>query len=333
MSHVHALDPDMAGKVRAGVGEAGWSDAGVADLAARQHGVVARRQLADLGFTRHAIDDRLAAGRLHVLHRGVYAVGHRRLSRRGHWMAAALAAGPGALLSHRSAAAPWGLIQPPSTLPHVLVFNGRRRHSGLILHQSRSLTDADRAVIDNIPVTSLARTLFDFAATEPQHRFDRAVEEAERRGVFDLRAVERLLARFPRAPGRKALFSSLATFQEPAFTRSDTEREFLKLVRRAGLPAPAMNLSVAGHEVDAYWANERLIVELDAFGTHGTPQAFERDRLRDDDLALAGIEVRRITWRRVQDAPGEVAGRLAAHLARRRRELGAFPTELSATPR
>jgi very-short-patch-repair endonuclease/predicted transcriptional regulator of viral defense system len=289
----------------------------VAELATRQHGVVARDQLVRIGYGADAIDFRIDRGRLHVVHRGVYAAGHPGLSLRGRWMAAVLCAGPAAVLSHRSAAALWGLMKP-SAHPTEVTATAERKHPGLRTHVT-SLTAADRTIHDGIPVTSVARTLLDLAAVAPG-RLDRALEESERLELFDLREVEELLARSRGRRGVARLRIALAVYREPVFSRSELERRFLRLVRRESLPLLAMNCNVAGHEVDALWPEEQLIVELDGYEYHRTRRAYEDDRLRDDNLALAGHDVVRLTWSRLNEP--DLGDRLHAHLARRRRELG-----------
>jgi hypothetical protein len=168
----------------------------------------------------------------------------------------------------------------------------------------------------------LARTLLDLAATLPRRRLDRVLERSEELGRFDLVAAEDLLARVAHHPGVVPLRDALALYRpNPAFTRSGVEDRFLSLVESAGLPAPAMNCNVAGLELDAYWGPERFAVELDVFETHGTRAAFARDRLRQEDLLLAGIEVDRITGDRLEREPRRVMERLARLLAQRRELL------------
>ena len=286
-------------------------------MAASQHGVVARYQLVQIGYGPDAIDFRIDRGRLHVVHRGVYAVGHPVCSLRGRWMAAVLCAGPAAVLSHRSAAALWGLTKP-STHPPEVTAGAERQRPGLRTHVA-SLTADDRTTHDAIPVTSLARTLLDLAAVAPG-LLERALEEAERLGLFDLRAVDELMSRSAGRRGVARLRAALAGFREPVALESELERRFLRLVRRADLPGPAFRAFVAGYEVDAVWWEERLVVELDGYKFHRTRAAWERDRIRDDDLGLAGFKVVRLTWSRL-DEP-DLGNRIRAHLARRRSELG-----------
>jgi predicted transcriptional regulator of viral defense system len=283
----------------------------VAALAGRQHGVVSARQLAALGMAPNAIGRRVRTGRLHRLHRGVYAVGHLALTQRSRELAAVLACGPRALLSHRSAGCLWGLL--PGRPPKIEVTAPRtgRPRDGLVVHRSRVVDRDDRAVIDAVPVTGVARTLVDLADVLTPSELARAVEQAEILRVFDLRALERTLARLPGRAGPHRLRRVLVDYApDPAFTRSEAERRFLRLCAAHGLPHPAANLWIAGHEVDLYWADAAVAVEVDGAAYHRTARAFRQDRARDRALAAQGIQVTRVTWRDLED---ETA--LAAELA------------------
>jgi Transcriptional regulator, AbiEi antitoxin len=240
----------------------------IGELALRQHGVVSRQQLLHLGFSRRAVDRLRTSGWLRPVHRGVYATASR-LDLRGQWFAALLACGPSAVLSHRSAAALWGLLSD-GRLIDVTTTRSRVRRSGIVMHRIHSLNAQDRAVHEGIPVTSVARTLLDLAAFVVPRRLERAVEQAERLGFFDLREVERLEARSRGRAGWPLLRATLEAYREPAPTRSEFERRFLALCRQVWLPAPAINVFVAGHEVDAVWYDQRLVVELDGHEFHRT---------------------------------------------------------------
>jgi hypothetical protein len=165
-------------------------------------------------------------------------------------------------------------------------------------------------------VTSVTRTLLDLAEIVPRRHLDRALENAERRSLFDLTAVERLIARSQGRHGLRALTAALRDYRPPAFTRSELERRFLDLCKEAGLPRPAANLFLAGWEVDMSWPDRRLIVELDGHDSHRTRAAFERDRKRDASLQLAGYRVLRITHRRLEAEPAEVMGAVCRLLDR-----------------
>jgi very-short-patch-repair endonuclease len=181
----------------------------------------------------------------------------------------------------------------------------------------------DRAALKDIPVTSLARTLLDLAPMLSPAQLERALERAEELGRFDLVALEDLLGRAGHHPGVAKLRRALAIYrdQDPAFVRSKLERRFRGLVKQAELPLPSMNLNVAGYEVDAYWGSERFVVELDVYETHGSHAAFERDRLRQEDLKLRGVEMIRVTGPRLDREPEAIIERVAAHLELRRRQL------------
>jgi len=224
-------------------------------------------------------------------------------------MAAVLACGPGAALSHRSALELQGAAKPSQRLPAVTVPGEGRSTAGIEVHRSRTLTPADRTTIDNIPCTSVARTLLDFAEVASPKQLARAVE-AERLRIFDGRAVERVLSRASGRHGATRLREALADWTDPAFTRSDVERMMLDLIAEAGLPTPNANTFVAGHEVDLHWPEQRLVVEIDSLGWHSTRPALERDRIRDADYDEAGFRVRRFTARQIERDPAFVVDRV-----------------------
>lgn len=292
-------------------------DRAIAELAGRQHGVVARRQLLALGLTKQSVDWRLATLRLHGVHYGVYAVGHRLLTPHGRWLAAVLAAGPGAVLSHRSAAALWQLRPATGSRVDVTVgVCGRRSRPQIAVHATRNLLHRDRAEQARIPVTSVARTLLDLAEVLSGPQLARAVEEAERLQLMDLHAIEDVCRRGTGRRGLSALGALLNDYRGPApATRSELERAFLDLCHVHGLPRPLVNQFVAGFEVDAFWPRQRLVVELDGYAFHRTRGAFERDRARDAALQLAGCRVLRFTHRRLEREPAEVAATLRRMLA------------------
>ncbi|HUC00603.1 MAG TPA: type IV toxin-antitoxin system AbiEi family antitoxin domain-containing protein, partial [Solirubrobacterales bacterium] len=288
----------------------------LAALAKRQHGVVSIRQLKRLGYSKQSVSRATIEGRFHLLHHGVYAVGHTDLSPQAECLAAVLGGGPGALLSHYSAAWLLGLLKTSPVPVHVTGPVARRHRSSIRQHRSRTLIDEDRGLEKGIPVTSVPRTALDLS---PRLRFDRLqrlLKRSEELKAFDLLAFESLLARNKGHRGARPLRRALATYRPPRFTRSGLEDQFLDLVERAGLPRPVSNYSVAGHELDVYWPDHRFAVELDVFETHGTRQSFEDDRVRDEDLTLAGIEVRRVTGQRLEREPERVLDRLAQLLAR-----------------
>jgi len=280
----------------------------LAELAARQHGVVAARQLRELGFTRPSIQRRTDAGRLHRLHRGVYAAGHTKLSVRARWMAAVLACGLDVVLSHAAAVALRGLRTVPSG-PIDVSAPGPHKVHGVRCHVTRSLPEQDRTRIDAIPVTSLERTLLDQAENLRSQRLRSLLEAAQQRDLLDVRSLNALIARSPGRRGVKPLAEALAQLtDEPPWTQSELERRFLELVRDAGLPEPQANVLVAGELVDFSWAAQRLVVEVDGYRFHKTRSSFEADRRRDAGLQIVGRRVVRITARRIEhDSRGLIA--------------------------
>lgn len=313
----NALYGDMRGKMR--------SHHRMAALAGKQHGVVGRGQLLALGWSEDTIERACESGQLHRLHRGAYAVGHVSLSDHGRCLAAVISCGPRALLSGSSAAWLWDLISPCPKIVDVTVPARGHRRRGLRLHHAPAINAADRAMRAGIPVTAIPRTLLDIAASDRPARLERAIERSEQLELFDLRAVEALLGRTRGHHGQGPLKRALVTYQEPAFTRSRLEKRFLRLVRETKLPRPSTNVFIAGFELDAYWPEERFAVELDTYDFHGGHAAFERDRKRQEDLKLAGIEMTRITGTRISREPRNVANRLQALLAQRRRDLRRSP--------
>jgi very-short-patch-repair endonuclease len=198
--------------------------------------------------------------------------------------------------------------------------HGHRR-ARIRVHHAPTLGGEERVRQERLPTTTLPRTLLDLAATGSKARLEIALERADRIGRLDLVGIDAMLGRNRDARGSRRLRRALDLYRDPASTRATTERRFLALVRKAGLPRPEINLFIAGHEIDAYWERERFAVELDGWDTHRTRAAFERDPLRLEDLKLAGIDAIRITARRIEREPGRVGKRLAVLLERRRRDL------------
>lgn len=293
----------------------------IAGLAQRQHGVVERGQLVELGFTRSAITRLSQAGWLHRVHPVVYAVGHRRLTVEGTYMAAVLACGPAGVLSHRAAAALWGL-RPSSASIEVTVGTTARRVPGLRVHRSRRLQADDITHQDRIPVTTVPRTLLDLAAVIPPDHLHKALDRAERLRLFDLGEIEAVLARARGRLGAGALRRALGAWR-PDHMRSELERRFALVVRRRGLPPPQTNVLVDGetatHEVDAFWAEHGLAVQLDGWEFHHTRRDREHDAESDTDLELTGLRVMRLTWDDVTTREARTVRRLAPLLANCRR--------------
>lgn len=288
------------------------------DLAARQHGVVSIRQLEELiGLSRHAVSRAETAGWVHRLYRGVYAVGHTDLSLHGRCLAAVLGAGPDALLSHWSAAWLWGLgVRHPVPL-HVTSASAGRSKAKLGVHRARNLADEDRGLREGIPVTSVARTLLDMTPLVDARRLARFLEGAEDRGLLAVGAIDSVLARNRGNRGARRLERAVASYAPAPWARSEFERRFVAAVEAAGLPRPATGWNEVGLELDVYWLEAAFAVELDAWETHGTRGAFERDRERDVKLALAGIATIRVSERRFRRHREEVMETVATLLRRR----------------
>jgi very-short-patch-repair endonuclease len=284
-------------------------DWAIADLAVRQHGVVSTAQLRAAEITWTSISTRVKAGRLHRVHRGVYAVGHEALSQEGRWMAAVLAAGTGnpsgrvtilaawgAVLSHRSAAELWELLPREGGPVHVIRAGdgGRRSRPGLRIHRSRSLGSAQTRLRLGIPVTSPARTLDDLRAAVPSRVLRRATRQAELVGLLS------------------------GSSQHSDRTRSDLERDFLSFCRAHRIPPPEVNVRVERFTVDFLWRRERLVVETDSYRYHRGTVAFEDDHRRDLRLRRLGLVVHRYTGDQLGDCPAEIARELRQSLGRGR---------------
>jgi predicted transcriptional regulator of viral defense system len=294
----------------------------VARLANRQHGVVSIRQLEQrLGFSHQAVIRAVDARRLHRIHRGVYAVGHTDRSLKGECLAAMLVVGPGALLSYHSAGWLWGLWTRSPKPIHVTAFVPRHHPTpqGITRHRARNLVDDDRALVDGIPVTSVARTLLDLAWKLKGDQLRRVLERAEDLGLLDLDTIHAVIERNRGHLGAKRLRYALAIYERPIWTRSEFERRFVDHLVASGLPRPATGWNELGHELDVYWPDLGFGIELDTWDTHGTRDAFERDHDRDLDLALAGIETIRISERQFRREPGEITDKVANLLSRRQR--------------
>src|SRR4051812_45545996 len=275
-------------------------DLEIAALAGRQFGVASRAQLLAAGLSAREIERRMQAGRLQALHRGVYAVGHRVLRVEGHWMAAVLACGEDAALSHQTAPAVWELRRVGSGVIHVTVpgDSGRKRRPGIKVHRSVTLSARDVTRVRGLPVTTVARTIIDLSSTLNPDDLEELVHRADERGLVDFRDL--------RAARSASLQAVLRAF-DPAPTRSALERRFLKLCREHQITRPAVNQFIEGYLVDFLWRDRRLIVEVDGYEHHGTRKRFESDRERDVVLGARGWAVRRFTWRQLEERPSWVA--------------------------
>jgi very-short-patch-repair endonuclease len=281
-------------------------------LAGRQHGVVSRAQLRALGLSGSAVHDRVPDGRLYRLHRGVYAVRHPTITQEGRFMAAVLACGQGAVLSHGSAAAHWKL--PWRKTPRIDVTvagtGGRARRRLIVIHRS-SLPDDEIAVKEGIAVTTPARTIIDLADISPRRALERAIDEAQylKLDLSALRAVQ----------GRRGsgLLRAVLAEHEPGSTRtrSPLEELFLAFCKRHDLPRPKVNTKIAGYEVDFAWTKQKVAVETDGRAAHIRAATFESDRARDLELTAAGWRPIRLTKRRLKTEAEAVASQLRRLLA------------------
>lgn len=293
----------------------------MSQVARRQHGVVSTRQLAEFGFPPRTITRWAQDGKLHRLHRGVYAVGHEALSWEGRLFGAVLANEP-AVASHRTAAWIWGVLRARPGTFHLTAPTRRHRKERVVVHFAR-LAPEDVMTVGAIPVTSPARTVLDLAPDESTRDLGRLLQRTDEHELLDRRRFEALLARAGGHPGRAKLAEALSLYQPEAATlRSDVERRFRRLVLAAGLPSPQTNVVVEGYELDTYWEAEGFAVEIDSYATHGSRLSFEEDPKRVDDLLLAGIETIRVTDVRLEREPRQTIARIADHLARRRATIG-----------
>jgi very-short-patch-repair endonuclease len=269
--------------------ESATADVRVAKIAARQHGIVSIAQIIAVGIGRSGVGRRVQTGRLHRVHHGVYAVGHAGLGDHGRWTAAVLACGTNAVLSHRSAAALWGLLPARAGAVDVSVAGegGRRRQRGIRVHRSRTLTPEVTTRRQNIPVTAPARTIADPRRTARPELVRRAARQA---AVLGIEIPEDL---------------------DADGTRSELERRFLRICRRYRIPPPRVNARVGGYLVDFFWPAHRLIVETDGYRYHRGRVAFEEDRARDVKLRMLGHEVIRFTNRQLAEDSAGVAGAVA----------------------
>jgi very-short-patch-repair endonuclease len=302
-------------------------------LAAAQHGVVSRSQLLALGFSTAAIRHRLRTGRLHRVRHGVYAVGRGQLDLPGHWMAAVLAAGPAALLSHSTAGALWGLLAPNRAgLIELTVTDRRgRRLPEVRFHRPRRFPVTDRARCDGIPVTAPTRTLIDLAGRLPERRLERAVNEGDRLGLID---PESLRAAVDERSGQRGAPTLRKLLDRRTFvlTDSELERRFLPIARAAGQPKPETGVRLNGFKVDFLWRRLGLIVETDGLRYHRTPAQQARDRRRDQAHAAAGWTTLRFTHQQVAHEPDWITKTLTA-VASRLSLLGSDRGRAVATPR
>jgi very-short-patch-repair endonuclease len=282
--------------------------------------LVTHRQLVAIGIHGSAITRRVATGRLQRIYRGVYAVGHLQQTSEARWIAAVMAGGPGAVLSHLDAAALWRIYDGAGARIHVTTTTrSSRAVGGVQVHRARRLDPEDVTVLRGIPVTTVARTLVDLTDLLGSDRVLRALREADFLRLLDLDALS---AAVERAHGRKrlgVLREAVAAHRPGEIVRSELEHRFLELVRAAGLPTPETNVKITArgrtYEIDCLWREQRVAVELDGRAAHARITAFEPDRRKDAALNAFGLRPLRFTWLRVSREPADVIAELDATLA------------------
>jgi very-short-patch-repair endonuclease/predicted transcriptional regulator of viral defense system len=289
-------------------------DRRMAEMARQQHGVVTREQLLELGMGSHAVGDRVHRGLLQAVHRGVYVLGGSRPTVDARRMAAVLACGPSAVLSHRSAARLWDVFPyEPGRIEVSWSAAGRTKHDGILLRQARLFPD-EVEELDGIPVTAIFRTIFDLAAVVSQREVERAFHETEVKQLTGRVSLPQLLRRHPGRRGAATVRSILASREPVGSSQNDFEELFVAFLDEHRLPRPRLNatISIRGRflKPDCMWEDQRLLVELDGRAVHGTDKAFEGDRQRDRVLLAEGWRSTRVTWRQLRDEPAAIAADL-----------------------
>jgi very-short-patch-repair endonuclease/predicted transcriptional regulator of viral defense system len=309
-------------------------DGKISELAARQHGVVARRQLLEGGISESAVEHRIRSGRLMRAGRGVYRAGPLTGPLVAEWIAV-LSAARGAALADWSAGAVWGLATSassasqafhpspqPQPSPVVLVVpggaSGRNRLPGV--RRRRDILAGEVTHRDGLPLTTVARTLLDLARCEPRAAFEDAVATALRKRLLSHAALREMMSRHPRHRGARVIAALLDDAATTA-SRSEAERRIRRLCHSGGLPVPEVNVLVHGFEVDLYFRKQRVVLEIDGFSFHNSDRAFHNDRLRDSVLAAAGILVVRVTWRHLTRERDATLVRIAQALVLRDRAV------------
>jgi very-short-patch-repair endonuclease len=292
-------------------------DGEITALAGRQDAQVARWQLRNLGLTYHSIRWRVDRGLLVESFPGVFSVGHRPTSLHAWAAAAVLACGPGAILSHESAAALWTML-PRLSRPFHVTAKSPRHIPGIEVHRAHVLLPRDATIQLGIPTTSPARTALDIASRVSFETLTRAVNDGRHHGLLHAGVLKDIVERSPGHRGVKALRDLALTAQRQAPTRSKFEDDFLAFAKRYRLPTPLVNVKVAGHRVDAYFPDHKLVVECDGWEFHNDRASFGNDRNRDADLLAIAVATVRITDERLKDNPDEEAARLKRIMRQRR---------------
>lgn len=309
----------------------GVRDEGLAEIARRQHGIVSREQVENLGLSAVTVERWIRKGRFHRIHPGVYALGHKAITARGRWMAAVLASGPGAVLSHRSATALWGIWGSGAGEIHVTVPRKSRSQRSIRRHFG-TLPSDEVTIRDGIPVTSAARTVLDLAADKGEAAAESALREAEYLGIYGPLSIPALLARYPRHRGSAIVERCLERLEDDpgGRVRSPLEELFLPFIDAHDIPRPRLNHWLEAGEqrfqVDCYWPQAHLVGELDGFQAHGSKRALNADRKRDRRLLAASYRVIRITPSQLRSEPTEIATDLRAALKAPERRLPRSPT-------
>jgi very-short-patch-repair endonuclease len=284
----------------------------IRELAERQHGMVSRSQMMAIGLSDRQVTSRVDNDRFVTVRRGVYSVGHRQAGQKGVWMSAVLACGPGAVLSHRSAAALWGFMDWNGPVEVLSPVTGRRRGERIdpahftppLVRKSTHLGSGDVTMVDGIPVTTVARTLADLAAVLTEPQLASALDSAAIKKLLNLDDLRRVLAESRGRKGIGKLRSLLEKWHpQTVMTRSELEARFLRFLKKIGFDEPQVNVEIALCEVDFYWPDYDMIVELDGRKYHDTGRGFEEDRERTVRLELAGKRVLRLTWDMVVNQP------------------------------
>jgi very-short-patch-repair endonuclease len=311
----------------------GHPDQRVAELATVQHGIVSHRQLVAIGLTRSMIEGRRRSGWLLPVHRGVYTVGHRALPEFGEEVAALLAMPPSALLSHSTAARLWGFHREPQrgsgpepepswdtepeSSPDIEVLvrgGGGRWHTGIREHRTKLRWRLERAYANGLPVTTPEQTLLDLAPRLTARELERAVDEALTKGLTTRSKLTAAATQSTHRSGAAAVRALVAERRPTTITRSQAEESFLRMIREAELPQPEINVPLYGFEVDFYWRELRLVVEVDGYRWHASKSAFERDRRKDTILRGNGLQLMRVTWDQMERQRLATTARIASQI-------------------